>query len=149
MFLFDEVLKLILPSEESGDALQLTCAAGILKITDGRVETSPAIALTTRRITMVSKGAINLKTEKINFDLNATPIRAFKINTGERFNSYIVVSGTLGNPKVGVDPTKVLLHGGAAIGTAGISILAKGLLDRAGGSEASCEDMRKQAPQKP
>jgi len=148
-FLLDEVLKLILPTSENSDALQITCAAGILKITDGRLETSPAIAVTTSRMAMVSKGSINLKTEKINLDFNATPNSTFKINTGELFNPYIVISGTLSNPKVGVDPTKALLHGGAAIGTAGVSILAKGLLDRLGDSEASCEDMLKQAPKKP
>jgi len=44
---------------------------------------------------------------------------------------------------VGLDPAKVILHGGAAIGTAGLSILAKGLLDRVGTAMPICEDMLK------
>lgn len=42
---------------------------------------------------------------------------------------------------------KVLLHGGAAIGTAGISILAKGLLDRVANSVPLCEKMLQQVQQ--
>ena len=128
--------------------MDLTCAAAILKITDGLVKTDPALAFTTSRITLVSKGTLDLKTEKINFNFNATPNKALKISANELFNPYILVSGTLSKPIVGLDPAKVLLHGGAAIGTAGISILAKGLLDRVGTTTPLCEEMLEQAQQK-
>ena len=56
-----------------------------------------------------------------------------------------MVTGTLAEPKVGIDPAKAVIHGGAAIGTAGISILAKGVLDRLGTSESLCEKILEQA----
>ncbi|MCF6226273.1 MAG: hypothetical protein L3J22_08245 [Xanthomonadales bacterium] len=56
----------------------------------------------------------------------------------------IVCSGTLKNPSVGIDPAKVLVRGGIAVGTAGISILAKGALDRLGNTAPLCDKMREE-----
>jgi hypothetical protein len=47
-----------------------------------------------------------------------------------------------------LDPAKVLIHGGAAIGTAGISILAKGLIDRISTTMPLCEEMLKEVQQR-
>ena len=82
-----------------------------------------------------------MKTEKIKLNFNAIPNNALKVSAGELFNPYILIGGTLSKPAVGLDPTKVLLHGSVAIGTAGISILAKGLLDRVGNTVPVCQDM--------
>jgi len=140
-FILDEIFSLILPKSEIQEDLGLTCAAAILKITDGMIKTTPAVAFTTSKITLVSKGTIDLKTEKMKLNFNATPNNALKLSASELFNPYILVGGTLSNPAVGLDPAKVILHGGAAIGTAGISILAKGLLDRVSTTMPICEDM--------
>lgn len=146
-FILDEIFNLVRPKGETNNDLELTCAAVVLKITDGLVETDPALAFTTSQIKIVSKGTLDLKTEKMNFNFNATPNNALKISAGELFNPYILVGGTLAKPEVGLDPAKVLLHGGAAIGTAGISILAKGLLDRVGNTVPVCEEMLRQVQQ--
>ena len=147
-FVLDEIFSLIMPKSDQNDVLNLTCAATALKITDGLVETDPAIAFVTDKITVVTKGTLDLKTENMNFNFNATPNNALKISAGELFNPYILVGGTLTSPEVGLDPAKALLHGGAAIGTAGISILAKGLLDRVGTTIPLCEKMLQQTQQK-
>ena len=63
------------------------------------------------------------------------------------FHPYILISGTLAKPSVGVDPGKAALHGGAAIATLGISVLAKGVLDRAGNAAPICEEMLNNPPQ--
>jgi len=91
---------------------------------------------------------LDLKTEKMHFNFNATPNKALKISAGELFNPYILVGGTLSKPEVGLDPARVLLHGGAAIGTAGISILAKGVLDRLGNTVPLCREMLEEVQQK-
>lgn len=147
-FILDEIFSLIMPKTDTEDDLELSCAAAILKITDGLVETDPAFAFTTDRIALISKGTLDLKTEKMRINFNAIPNNALKISAGELFNPYILVGGTLGKPEVGLDPAKVLLHGGAAIGTAGLSILAKGLLDRVGNTIPLCEEMLSQVQKK-
>jgi len=148
-FILDEIFSLITPKTDTKNDLDLRCVATILTITDGLVKTDPALAFTTSRITLVSKGSLDLKTEKMKFNFNATPNKALQVSASELFNPYILVGGTLSKPVVGLDPAKVLLHGGAAIGTAGISILAKGLLDRVGNTAPICEEMLKRDEQEP
>jgi len=143
-FILEEMFRLIMPKSDTKDDLELTCAATILKITDGLIKTNPALAFTTGQITLVAKGTVDLKTEEMKINFNATPNNALKISASELFNPYILVGGTLAKPEVGLDPAKVLLHGGAAVGTAGLSILAKGLLDRVSTTIPLCEEMQKQ-----
>ena len=147
-FILEEVFSLIMPKTDTRDDLELSCVAAILDIKDGLVKTDPALAFTTSRITLISKGTVDLKTEKIHLNFNAIPNNALKISASELFNPYILVGGTLSKPDVGLDPAKVLLHGSVAIGTAGISILAKGLIDRVGNTVPLCEEMLKQIQQK-
>ena len=115
---------------------------------NGMMETDPAFAITTSQITLVSKGTLDLKTEKMNFNFNATPNQALKISARELFNPYILVGGILSKPAVGLDAAKALIHGGAAIGTAGISVLVKGLIDRVSTTKPLCEEMLKEVQQK-
>ena len=141
-FLLNQVFSLILPKSRKNENTQLTCAAVVFELLNGVAQTEPALAFTTNKITVVSKGAIDLKTEALNFGFRATPNNALKVSTGELLNSFVVVGGTLGKPEVGLDPGKVLLQGGAAIGTAGISLLAKGLLERVGNTTVPlCQSM--------
>jgi len=146
-FILDEIFSLKMNKKDSKDDLNLRCAAAIVKITNGMMETDPAFAFTTSDITLVAKGTLDLKTEKMKFNFNATPNHALKISASELFNPYILVGGTLSKPAVGLDPAKVLIHGGAAIGTAGISILAKGLIDRVSTTVPLCDEMLKQVQQ--
>ncbi len=142
-FVLDEIFSAMMPKSDRADDLALLCGATILNITDGLIETNPGLAFTTDQIAIIAKGNLNLKTEKMHFNFNATPTNALKISASELFNPYILVSGTMSKPVVGVDPAKALLHGGAAIGTAGISILAKGLIDRVSNAVPLCEEMQK------
>lgn len=141
-FILDEIFSLVLPKSSQKDNLTLKCAATILNIKDGVIKTSPGLAFTTDQIAIIAKGSLDLKTEKMHFNFNATPTNALKISASELFNPYILVGGTLSKPDVGIDPGKAILHGGAAIGTAGISVLAKGLLDRVGNAVPLCEEMQ-------
>jgi len=140
-FFLEDLFKLILPVADDDKDLQLICAAAILKIKNGHVETTPALAFTTNKISLIAKGDLNLKTEKIHFNFNSIPNKAYKFSTSELINPYILVDGTLKNPGVGIDPAKVLVSGGLAVGTAGISILAKGALDRLVNTVPLCEQM--------
>ena len=147
-FILDEVFSAIMPKSKQDDDLELSCASAVLNVTDGLVKTRPAVSFATEKITVVAKGNLDLKTEKMHLNFNATPNNALQISAGELFNPYILIGGTLSEPSVGVDPTKALLHGGAAVGTAGISVLAKGVLDRVGNTMPVCEKMLEQVKQK-
>ena len=146
-FIFDQLFSVIMPKSQEDFSTDFSCIAANLQISDGLVTTQPAIAFTSQRIAVVTKGTLDLKTEKMHFNFNSTPTNALQINPGEMFHPYILISGTLAKPAVGVDPGKAALHGGAAIATLGISVLAKGLIDRAGNTIPVCEEMLNNPPQ--
>jgi len=145
-FLLDQLFSAIMPKSQENFSTDFSCISASLQISDGLVTTKPAIAFTSEKVAIVTKGTLDLKTEKMNFNFNSTPTNALQINPGEMFHPYILISGTLANPAVGVDPGKAALHGGAAIATMGISILAKGVLDRAGNAVPICEEMLNNPP---
>lgn len=146
-FILDQIFSLLLPKSDKEDNLSLECAALLVTMTDGMLSTEPALAFTTDLITLVAKGTLDLKTEEMQFNFNATPNNVLKISASELVNPYILVSGTLAKPSVGLDPGKVLVHGGIAVGTAGISVLAKGLIDRVGNTVPLCEQLLEQVEQ--
>lgn len=141
-FIIDEVFKLVLAKRgDAGKDLDLQCAAAAFEISDGALKTNPAITFMTDRINLVAKGSLDLKKETLKYNFTATPRNALKLSATELFNPYILVSGTLAQPKVGLDPGRALMHGGAAVGTAGVSTLAKALLDRVGTTMPLCRKM--------
>jgi hypothetical protein len=146
LFVLESILRLLIPNSQDRPDTHFSCIATIMKITDGLVETKPALALTSDRLAMVVKGTLDLKTEEMHFNFNATPNNITKINAGEILHPYILISGTLSNPEVGVDPGKAVLYSGAAYVTAGISILAKGVIDRLGNLDPVCEKMLDSGP---
>jgi hypothetical protein len=144
-FILDEVFNLVFAKpDDQDDHLVLSCAAAALEISEGMVKTDPAFAFTTDKINLAAEGWLDLKTEAMHINFNTTPINVLNFSPSELINPYILVSGTLAKPKVGIDPAKVLIHGGAAVGTAGISIAAKGLLNRMGVAQPLCEKILKQ-----
>jgi len=145
-FILDQLFGVLMPKSKDALDRQFSCIAANMDIVDGLVTTKPALAFSTGEIAVVTKGMLDLKTEKMNFNFNSTPTKALQINVGEMFYPYILISGTLAEPAVGVDPGKATLHGGAAIATMGISVLAKGLIDRAGNAIPICEEMLNNPP---
>ncbi|MDX2417522.1 MAG: AsmA-like C-terminal region-containing protein, partial [Xanthomonadales bacterium] len=147
-FIFDQLFSVLMPKSKDTIDTHFSCIATNMEISDGLVTTKPALAFTTGKIAVVTKGTLDLKTEKMNFNFNSTPTNALQINPGEMFHPYILIGGTLAKPTVGVDPGKAALHGGVAIATMGISVLAKGVLDRAGNAMPICEEMLDNPPKK-
>lgn len=148
-FILDELFSVLMPkSENTLKQTRFNCIATNIEITDGLLKTKPAIAFTSDKIAVLTKGTVDLKTEKMNLNFNSTPTNALKISPGEIFYPYVLISGTLAEPKVGVDPGKAALHGGAAIATMGISVLAKGLIDRASNAVPVCKSMLNNPPKK-
>jgi len=146
LFVLEEIFQLLIPNSRDKPDTHFSCIATNMAISDGLVKTNPALALTSDRLAMVVKGTLDLKTEEMNFNFNATPTNVTKINAGEILHPYILIGGTLTNPQVGVDPGKAALYSGAAYATAGISILAKGVIDRLGSLDPVCEKMLDSAP---
>jgi AsmA family protein len=88
---------------------------------------------------------LNLKTEEIKVGIRTTPRKIVSFSAAELVNPYLQLVGTLAEPKLAVDEAGVLITGGAAVATAGLSLLARGLYDRLSKSGDPCKQMSEQA----
>ena len=92
---------------------------------------------------IVSEASINLANEKIEMQFNTTPRSGITISAGELFNPYVKVVGTLASPRLAVDQQGVLISGGAAVATGGLSVLAQAAWRRISRDGNPCESLQK------
>jgi hypothetical protein len=121
----------VMPDVNARSTTPVRCLASFITLTDGVVQTAPAFVMQTEKVNVIAHGAANLGTEQVDFYLSTAPRRGrVDVTVAEIVNPYMKVTGSLASPRLGVDPKGVLFTGGAAVATAGISILAKGVWDR-------------------
>jgi hypothetical protein len=73
---------------------------------------------------IISKGTLNLATEKINLNFNTGARKGIGISAGDFINPYIKVAGTLAKPRLALDAPTAAVTTGAAVVTFGVSMLA-------------------------
>ncbi len=138
---FTELVNMLNPFAKEQKGTELACAVVNFNIRDGIATADKGIAIRTGNMNIVGDGTINLKNEKI--DIRITP----EATTGVGVNmtdlvGLVRVGGTLAEPSALVDKTAVLgagLSTGAAVATGGLSIVAKGMLDRATADTDPCQ----------
>jgi hypothetical protein len=125
-----EVLGAINPFTKSDPYTNVTCTVILLKFVDGVINGNPAFVRQTKKLRIIANAKIDLKTEKVDADFKMIPQKGLGLSISNLVNPYIKITGTLGSPALVIDPESVLIEGGVAVATAGISVLAKGLKDR-------------------
>ena len=143
--LLQEILGAVNPFRQSDPYTDFECIVVPLQLDDGLVTNVPSTFIGTSKIRMVATSSINLKTEELNVTVRTTPQRALSVSAGELVNPYVQVVGTLGAPRLAVDETGLLITGGAAVATAGLSLLARGVWDRMSRSRDPCKDVSERA----
>jgi hypothetical protein len=138
--LLDEVLSAINPFSKSDPYTNIECVIFPLQITDGQVTGNPASFISTDKIRLATRSTIDLKTEKLEMNIRTTPRRALSVSAGELLNPYLKVTGTLASPKLAVDEKGVLVTGGAAVATGGLSVLARAAWDRLSRAGNACKN---------
>jgi hypothetical protein len=93
----------------------------------------------TNKLRIGSDAAIDLKTEKLEMTFRTTPRKGLTISAGEILNPFVMVVGTLAEPRLAVDAKGSLISGGAAVATGGLSILARATWNRLVRSKDPCE----------
>jgi len=128
---------------ESSAYTSLECLVWGADIVAGRVTVDPMITHL-EQFTILSKGSVNLQTEKLNLSFNTKPRKGLGITPGTVINTLIKVGGTLKKPAIEIDPAGAIVGGTAAVATAGLSIIAKSFSDRFLSSKDPCGDARKE-----
>lgn len=91
------------------------------------------------KIMVVGGGKIDLNTEKLDIEFNTKPREGVGVSADMFVTPFVALSGTLASPRVGLNEKGLLLSGGAAVLTGGMSFLYQGLADRATGQVDQCE----------
>jgi hypothetical protein len=141
--LLEGILNTINPFRESDPFTDFDCIVVPMQIDDGQVAGAPNSFIGTDKLRIVTRSSINMKTEEIRIGIRTTPRRALSVSAGELVNPYVQVVGTLAAPRLAVDEAGVLI--GAAVATAGLSVLARGIWDRVSRSRTPCKDTSDQA----
>jgi len=143
--MLEETLNTINPFRKTDTHTDFECIIVPLSVVDGVVTGAPSIFASTDKIRFVIQGSVNLKSEELRIGVRSTPRRIVSFSAAELVNPYLQLIGTLSSPRLAVDETGVLITGGAAVATGGLSLLAKGLWDRLSKSGDACKQMSEQA----
>lgn len=135
-----EILSSINLFYKTDSSVTFKCIVLPLEVIDGSFTSNPNSFISTNKIRMTMKSTINLKTETIDMNIRTTPQRGLSISGGELLNPYLKIVGTLAAPRLAVDEAGVLISGGAAVATGGLSLLAKATWDRLSRSREPCID---------
>jgi uncharacterized protein involved in outer membrane biogenesis len=139
--MLDEILTTINPFKKSDPYTDLECTIIPWAIDDGQLTDAPYGFVSTNKMRLVTKSSLNLKTEKIRIGIETTPKKIVSFSASELINPYIQVVGTLARPQLAVDEAGVLITGGVAVATGGLSLLAKGLWNRLSQSGDPCKEV--------
>jgi hypothetical protein len=98
--------------------------------------------LQSEKLMVVGGGAIDLNDERLNVEFNTKPRSGVGVSADMFVTPFVKLGGTLASPSVGLNEKGVLLEGGAAVLTGGLSFLYKGVIDRATAEADQCAKMR-------
>jgi len=125
-----EVFNAVNPFAKTDPYTNVECAAILVRFENGVVSGKPVLVQQTEKLRLFANTEIDLSTEKLDADFKMVPQKGLGISVSGLVNPYISITGTLGNPSLVLDPESVLIEGGVAVATAGLSILAKGIKGR-------------------
>jgi uncharacterized protein involved in outer membrane biogenesis len=132
------IIRTLNPLREKQEYSEFDCGIYDANIADGIVTIDNFVVQTTTITTLVV-GDVKLGAEKIDLTIHAKPREGLGISLGGVANSFLKLGGTLKAPVLQVDAQGTLVTGGIAVATGGISLLAKGLLDRVSAAADICE----------
>ncbi|MDH4107390.1 MAG: AsmA family protein [Gammaproteobacteria bacterium] len=138
--LLEELLVTLNPFMKTDEYTTLDCLIVPFEIRDGKASSVPNSLLRTNKIEIATHGEVDLKTEKLSISVRTVPRKGVVISAAEIVNPYFKLVGTLAEPTLAVDEQGVLITGGAAVATGGISILAKAVWDRISRAPDPCAD---------
>jgi hypothetical protein len=136
--MLDEMLTTINPFRTTDPYTTFSCVIIPLEIVNGVVSGAPSTLISTDKMHMALTSVIDLKSEGLELNIRTTPRRGISISAGELLNPYIKIIGTLAAPRMAVDERGVLLTGGAAVATGGLTLLASAVWDRLRRSQDRC-----------
>ncbi|MCZ7565796.1 MAG: AsmA family protein [Burkholderiales bacterium] len=137
---FVQLANAVNPARRTDPYTEVQCAVVNVPVRDGVVVVDRAIALETPKVGVAMAGTVNLGTERLDLSVRPQAKQGVGVGLGSLAN-LAKLEGTLKQPKVGIDmkgAAGTAAQVGIGVMTGGLSILAKGLFDKAT-MDAPCE----------
>ncbi|MGI9310994.1 MAG: AsmA family protein, partial [bacterium] len=140
--IFSNLVTVINPFRSIGEYVNVECAWMRFDITDGMAATENGLAMKTDKVTVFGGGQADFSDESLQIVLLPKARKGFGINPSSLVK-IVRLGGTLAQPRIeaGSDPAKLLQTGvtvWAGLATGGLSLIAKGLYDRAHANTDLC-----------
>lgn len=135
------ILDLVNPGRKEDPHTELVCAVLRFPAQDGVITIDRSMAYQTSKINVASSGTIDLRTEALDLAVRPSARQGIDLGMGQ-LAGLVRVGGTLGSPAIGVDAAgsaRMAATVGAAIFTAGLSLLGQTLLNEAGKDPNPCQ----------
>jgi hypothetical protein len=143
MDLLNEIFMVLNPFAKEDPYTQVECMLVGVIVKDGVARVAP-LALRTSKTTLAGQGRIRFENEELDLNWTAKPRKGTGLmSTTAITNPFLKVGGTLADPRLDVEPLRAATATGAAVATAGLSLLAKGMWDRATAGKNVCKKARK------
>jgi len=137
------------PMAAKEDYTALSCAAVRFQVKDGVAKADKGIAAETDKVNLVGSGAVDLKTEELDFAFKPEAREGLGINLGGALAGLVRVRGTLAKPSVGLDDAgaaKTAVSIGAALATGGLSVLGEALVKKSSQDPHPCRTALGETP---
>ncbi|MDZ7737103.1 MAG: AsmA family protein [Gammaproteobacteria bacterium] len=132
--------RMLNPLAEKEEDSELICGVLNFDIKDGIALAENGIALQTSKVNVLGSGAVDLKTEAIDFRAKPKAREGVGINLAQ-LGDAVYIGGTLANPRPATDVKGALKTAGTvgtAMATGGLSLLAQGLFSRTFSTDDPC-----------
>jgi len=138
MDIIAQLFSALNPFAKEDEFTNWECSVFAVDFESGRGDIS-GFLFQSEKIQVVGGGEIDLNTEELNLEFNTKPRQGIGVTADMFVTPFVKLGGTLKHPSIGLNKKGLLLSGGAAVLTGGLSFLYKGLMDRATAEKGRCE----------
>ncbi|MFK8042930.1 AsmA family protein [Congregibacter sp.] len=135
-----QVFQTLLPMLTKGQTnMEVECSVLAARAEQGILSLDPGFVFRSAQIDLSAQGQIDLRSEKLNISFNNKARKGLGISAASVINPFVAVTGTLAKPSLSLDIASSAISGGAAVASAGVTIIAKPLLERIFARGNPCE----------
>lgn len=133
-----QLISALNPFAKDEEFTDWECSVFAIDFISGKGDIS-GFLLQSEKLMVVGGGEVDLNDESLNIEFNTKPRKGVGVSADMFVTPFVKLSGTLSDPHVGLNKKGLLLSGGAAFLTGGMSFLYTGLIDRATAEKGQCQ----------
>ncbi len=125
-----QLLNLLKIDTQKNKNVSLKCAVVRADFENGKITFPKGIAIDSDKLNLVSSGTLNLRNDKLSFNINAYRSGVANVSIVHALSNLIKVNGTLQSPKIAIDESGALKTIAGIAATGGALNGAQMLLDK-------------------